>query len=500
MAGIERCKVRDLQTAIELAQKFKTEGRYDWFRGQVRDWPLYSSAYRRWLDDDPEALAKVGWRQQQFLNWAANTQGLEALAADEDSLYAVMQHYGIPTDLIDFTTDPSIAGFFAADTANPPEPGSLSCIYCLNTDDLTGYWRVNHQFSQGGDLRLVRLNVPNLWRLEAQQGVFLYSNHNWALHYPPDRILFPYTGYPNSPKREAIYPERKSFLEVLLDQYFDREQKLRGIQVLNELASSIVTKGGRDPRTRMEDRADFCRPQALRGDSVEIHPSWDRARLAEWLSIPTEKLVEAVGPSMLISLTPDSTHRHISATVQQQVLDRMRAEPGLRRISVYFHFQGVPGRVTGDVKRLDSMLARIWDGMRRLPFTDEDIAEAAGHATALFTQRFHPGNSEAIASDYFGDAQEVEFSATDGSSSRGYAAKRDLLAAVRSDIRAILTDDYQKEATNIASLLWAIYSPMRLFEFEAFVRVFARQIIPSQVLMRDRVLFSPGRLKSFGLV
>jgi hypothetical protein len=126
MAGDERYKVHDVQEAIELAQQFKSAGRYDWFRGQVEDWPPHSSAYRRWLYGGQEVLAKVAWRQQQFLDWAANTEGLEALVADEDSLYAVMQHYGIPTDYIDFTTDASIAGFFAADTASP-KPGSLSC-------------------------------------------------------------------------------------------------------------------------------------------------------------------------------------------------------------------------------------------------------------------------------------------------------------------------------------------------------------------------------------
>jgi hypothetical protein len=141
--------------------------------------------------------------------------------------------------------------------------------------------------------------------------------------------------------------------------------------------------------------------------------------------------------------------------------------------------------------------------MRNLPFSDPDIAEAAGHTAALFAWGFHlPGSGAAavMADDYFGESQELEFSATDGSSSRGYASKQDLLAAVRADIGDILTEASASLATDITALLVAICSPARLFEFDAFARVFARQVIPCQALRRDRVLFSPARLESFGIV
>jgi hypothetical protein len=139
-------------------------------------------------------IESVRRRQQAFREWArANEPKLGAIASDEDVLFAIMQHYGIPTDFIDFTTEPSIAGFFASDTRTEPEP----CIYCISTQDLSRYWGVAQKYLEPGtQLRTVTLQVPNLWRLEAQHGVFLYANYNWDLDYPPDRIVFPYTGYP----------------------------------------------------------------------------------------------------------------------------------------------------------------------------------------------------------------------------------------------------------------------------------------------------------------
>ena len=60
---------------------------------------------------------------------------------DVDAICAVAQHYGIPTNCIDFTTSAEVAGFFAADNANARPLSDESCILCLNTRDLKRFWR-----------------------------------------------------------------------------------------------------------------------------------------------------------------------------------------------------------------------------------------------------------------------------------------------------------------------------------------------------------------------
>jgi hypothetical protein len=108
--------------AFDLAIQFQQEHRFDWFRGQTKNWPLKPSFAR--LDEDrrERALEKA----ERFSLWAKTTPGLEPIAANNDHLIAVAQHYGLPTSFIDFTTDPRVAAFFSTYSATPGQ--SDCCI------------------------------------------------------------------------------------------------------------------------------------------------------------------------------------------------------------------------------------------------------------------------------------------------------------------------------------------------------------------------------------
>ncbi len=127
----------DVEEAIKLAQKLKQNGNYDWFRGQIKTWPLKPSFLRLDQEKRSEALEKL----RRFESWIRNTAGLESLTANTDSMVAVAQHYGLPTNFIDFTTSPEIAGFFAS-CGEQTEEDQLSCILCLNTKDLMEFWKI----------------------------------------------------------------------------------------------------------------------------------------------------------------------------------------------------------------------------------------------------------------------------------------------------------------------------------------------------------------------
>ena len=205
-------EVATVEEAIELAQRLKAKGRYDWFRGQVQDWPPYSSSYRAQYGDDAAKWERVKLRQRLFAMWVAQVPELRYLLEPEHvhDFCAVIQHYGIPTHYIDFTTDPAVAGFFAADTQLPPS-GECSCIYCLNTESLKQYWDALKDTDMFGDgaIELATIDVRNLWRLQAQRGAFVFANFNWDIFCPLDRIIFPYTRYPAYPTREQVYPRDK---------------------------------------------------------------------------------------------------------------------------------------------------------------------------------------------------------------------------------------------------------------------------------------------------
>jgi hypothetical protein len=113
-------RVDNVAEAVRLAEKSKRSGDYDWFRGQTRNWPVRPSFMR--LKDESSrqaALEKLG----RYEAWVKSTPGLEHLASDTDAAIAVAQHYGLPTNFVDFTTDPRIAGFFASQTKGRDDLG-----------------------------------------------------------------------------------------------------------------------------------------------------------------------------------------------------------------------------------------------------------------------------------------------------------------------------------------------------------------------------------------
>lgn len=215
-------RVNNVNEAIQVAQKLKKFGHHDLFRGQRENWPLISSFLRLSADDRERELKSIG----SYINWVQNSPGLEYLRNDRDGMIAVAQHYGLKTNYIDFTTDPTVAAFFATEKAK--QTNGLRCILCLKTDDLLNFWKSYSSVSNTPSaLEIIRVNVPNLWRLEAQKGVFLYCPYeNLENIYDLDRILFPASEPVSSPTPEEMYP-RKSKLEQLLDQWFMTKKRKR---------------------------------------------------------------------------------------------------------------------------------------------------------------------------------------------------------------------------------------------------------------------------------
>jgi hypothetical protein len=237
----------NVHEAVDIAHQLKDDGQFDWFRGQVCDWPPHSSFLRAGMTPDDDRMQKARRRVQLFVQWVRQTAELQYLLQPEglNDLIAILQHYGIPTYYIDFTTDPGVAGFFAADAKTPPQE-RRSCIYCLNTEHLMETWNDAKKLKSRAEaeIELVTIDVRNLWRLQAQRGTFVYANYNWEVDYPLDRILFPYTGYPAYPTRALIYPEHKSPLEQLLDQYFHLENATFTNEEMQDLIERTRARGG----------------------------------------------------------------------------------------------------------------------------------------------------------------------------------------------------------------------------------------------------------------
>ena len=437
-----------------------------------------------------------------FLNWLKGCRELEGLNdfSDENNvhaLFAILQHYGVPTHYIDFSTDPGVAGFFAADTKEPAE-GATSCIYCLNTADLMDVWSLMRDVREGAQLELVTIDVSNLWRLEAQKGTFLFADWNWEIDYPMDRILFPHTGYPPYPTREVIYPSNKSPLEAVLDRYFEVEKSTFANRMLQEQFAKLQAKGGSAFWTAIKELPEGYHAPAFVEGRLDPLPSWASIEEA-WATMRKETMQDVGGPEVAFQLDPDPGPDDLRAAVRYSIRRLLRGDNSARRKMFTFRLEGISVESRSKLGRL---IATTWNGMRRLPFSDEHIAGACGSVAGLcrldFDRLARTQRPQAF-SQLFTDGFAVGFTNEDGSSSVGWAARASLQRALRADIADLLVEEHKARALDCRELFKVAYSPRRLFDFSDLVAVFAEEIIPTQVLTRGFVIFSPAELKTFGL-
>lgn len=494
--------VANVEEAIELASNLKREGKYNWFRGQVRAAWLPTSSSERRLQGGA-TTSELNKDLDRFLDWAALIPELAYLQdmANEHSLFAIRQHYGYPTTYIDFTTDPSVAGFFASDTPKPPEDGAVSAIFCLNTEDLLDFYQEHAQFI-GADMEIetVSVDVNNLWRLQAQHGHFLRVNHTWYNVYDMDRIEFPWTGLPAYPPRHQIYPTQKSHLEQLLDEFEALEARRKGQQNMEKMLSELEAKGVKirreqwitDPK-RYAASAFFKAPVSLE--------MWGKKRLSPWLLESQEKFHTVVGKNVHIRVRSESGAPPTHQQVRAAFLNALSREKDLRASAPIWEIDGLVG-----MRKVDRYLCAIqsaWNGMRNLPYKDEDIAEAMGSLTQLFLIG-ECGSSMGHVVDgafkqWMPDAFEVEFgSDVLNTISRAHCSSTAILQCLEASWKHNCKD--HNIVSSAFDALFACSKPDSMFEFEAFAKLFARQIIPAQLAQeRSLVLFNPARLDFFGI-
>lgn len=482
--------------AIELARSFLRRGQYNWFRGQVSNAHLVVPVLLRPTTNQEHANRRL----DQFFSWVSQTLGLETIAADEMATLAVAQHYGIPTHLVDFTLDPEVAGFFAYDSPKVIPENSESVIVCLNTEDL-----MNVALPDGMPKpQCVSIDVTDLWRLQAQHGVFLVCPyaHFEEVVYGFDRIVFSY-GRPGSIDRTTIYPARKSQLEIALDHYFAEERLARRLCLLEERFKPLVRLA-----TSVSPISSYW-SSAIEGEIDQL-ASWKVDVITPWALLPDERFGHWTGRTICVDIGDLALHRkELGPEARRRIFDEVleRIE-GARTDPAAWELTTTAISPEGDpiiAPELSSALERLWDGLRTLPFGNEQIASAAANCVAFWAVAdFYPtgklGLSDDQAERVLGQHRHVGIGGA-GGYTKSYVSKKGLLGALRPDLPKFLASEFRAQFMEDPSMIveWA-WKVDHLYDFHALADLVATEMVPYQVLFRtdDPVFFSPARIERIG--
>ena len=364
-----------------------------------------------------------------------------------------------------------VAGWFATDGARADAVGAL---YLVDPESLQPIF--DAFASDELVLRFVEIDVPNLWRLQAQSGLFLECTTSLDRVWPLDRIIFPQNGTSGGIERSRIYPEQRSHLEQMIDQHRLLKQR--------EEAMRTLLEAGGVHSIEIEDAHDLAR--AAFGATV---------RPAIWEIGPDERWDDVDAEAAADQWTPTELREPNDALTR--LIERRRRATRLLTV------EDPDAEVA---KRLQDLLDKLWEGMRPHAYEAEGIARAIT-ALARFELAFRDFDLGAglgtmpVARRTLVDPVEIEMGLPGGGSSRACVSGRRLLGAL-SEIARLqleLADDASGDLVlERLAPFWGQTLPC--FDGDRLFELFIDEVIPWQVVSkRAPIAFSSFHITRLGL-
>ena len=159
------------------------------FRGQSALWDITSSLYRH---SDTSNFEKALNISTCAVEWLKENQFIREVVNDNDDYaLAIAQHYGCPTDLVDITTNYRTAAYFAMSDNDRHHITPEGCIWVFPKSEIERLQDMMKtppkglfsnfpktlvdKFLENNGNQLLQVNMPQLSRLNAQNGAFLWD-------------------------------------------------------------------------------------------------------------------------------------------------------------------------------------------------------------------------------------------------------------------------------------------------------------------------------------
>lgn len=199
-AAVPETTIKSLNELMEFVSSRASFTCPLWFRGaRNAAYNLVPSLYRHTKIVEAESLKELeGELMARFRHRAPPF--VEQLPSDPFQLLFLMQHYGVPTRLLDWTENPNVAAFFAVENARedrsiPPTDAAIWVLrpLLLNTTALTNHsadrvlsiedallnaYLPNTPFKVSAKLPVAVGGVHNSRRIVAQRGSFVLFGTN----------------------------------------------------------------------------------------------------------------------------------------------------------------------------------------------------------------------------------------------------------------------------------------------------------------------------------
>jgi hypothetical protein len=482
-------RVSNQDEAIKLAKKFSVSGKYNLFRGQAQNWNVTPSSARLSKEDFEEGIEKL----KRLYSFFETSENLIKYQSNIDWFFAVAQHYGLPTNYIDFTTNYEVATYFATNSKSN-RIGKESVIVCLNEDDFNDFVHLTKSLYEKHKViapYLCKIDVHNLWRLQSQEGLFLFTPYsNIEFYYDFDRILFPFEKPYDKIERNQIYPENKSELEIHLDYYFNREERLIGQKRFRNFTKEM--------KIAVHTMPDFRIEKFLRIN--EHHKSWKSENFSKWRYAFLENWKSLdIQIAINLKLPKDTNSYREFSKLILQIFDNVDKKLKRNRKLIFtIDLNGNDKSFNDLSQRIEKSCSRIWDGTRNLPFTKPEIYNIIKdyiffeYYEYIFEKAYCIENEELVV---------LELTNRYHSMTRCYATKRKLEKAFRNDIEDVLIEEFKGDISS--RVLLNVNVPQIIFDFEKLLSLFKEEMIAYQVLYNSEkvnpvIFYSPTELNILG--